>query len=79
MKEIISVNMSKILSVKDANVNILLNVILLAFNQVKCVQKCKMNFWDLPTDCAFSIQERGEFLNANIAFHLINYNSRSFS
>ncbi len=34
MKEIISINMGKFLAVKGANINILLNVILLAVNQV---------------------------------------------
>jgi hypothetical protein len=41
MKEIISVNMSKFLSVKGTNVNILLNVIILAVNQVKLCKKKK--------------------------------------
>jgi hypothetical protein len=42
MKEIISVNMSKFLAIKDVNINILLNMILLAVDQVNIVDLSKL-------------------------------------
>ena len=71
MKEIISVNMSKFLAIKDVNINILLNVILLAVDQVKKFDKSKINIWDLPDDLVFSNRER-RTCEGEIALHWIN-------